>query len=105
MTDTDEPGPSEGAVRLLRCLLAVIVLYLFSPCVSCGLSRVWNSGGSSGLIVPLLLYVPPMLVVPLSAAGFVLARSPSSRALFLVTGLLGGLVFLAVVMGKDLIID
>ncbi|HZT81928.1 MAG TPA: hypothetical protein VFA26_17005 [Gemmataceae bacterium] len=107
-----EKDPGEHLVRLLKGLLVLIVAYLLFTCCSCcglGSHSPWQvldygwerqfartTGLGSPVVVQVLLMVPGLLVVPLSVVGAILARSPSSRLLFIGTGALGVLLPLTV---------
>jgi hypothetical protein len=105
MADWDEPGPGEHLIRLLKAILGLIVVYLLCSCVAWSFR--WHewvaeaTGLSRRTAVVLVVLVPGLLVVPLAAAGFVLARSAPSRGLFVAAGLFGVLFPLALLLAAE----
>ena len=107
MADWDQPEPGEHLIRLLKIILGLIAVYLLCPCL--GLSfRLHDSVRefahlSRKASVALVVLVPGLLVVPLAAAGFALARSVPPRWLFVAAGVLGVLFTLFLLLIGDTI--
>jgi hypothetical protein len=103
----DEPEPGEHLIRLLKAILALIAVYLLCPCLGLGfrfhdLLRDF-AHLSRRASFALVVVVPALLVVPLAATGFVLARSAPSRLLFVAAGALGVLVAFFLLLFEDTI--
>ena len=95
MAHWDEPEPGEHLIRLLKVILGLIAVYLVCPCLGLSfhlhdaLSELTHLSRRAS--VTLVIAVPGLLVLPLAAAGFVLARSVASRGLFIAAGALAAL--------------
>ena len=91
MAHWDEPEPGEHLIRLLKAILGLIAVDLLCPWL--GLSfrfhdSVRDLTHLSRRASVTLVVLPGLLVLPLAAAGFLLARSVPSRWLFVAAGVL-----------------
>ena len=103
MARWDDPEPGEHLIRLLKVILGLIVAYLLSPCFALGFrlhDAVRDFMHVSRKASVTLVVLPGLLVLPLAAVGFVLARSVPSRWLFVTAGVLAVLfTFLLLLFG------